>query len=330
MWMNRLRSDFHLAILVLFGSITVLGVMPFAVYRFLSGQTLIGVVDVVIVSCIGAAPVYAWRTGRTAGASMFAAIAYSIGCVAVSHLAGLPGVLWVYPVLVANFLLVGRRSALAISAIAIAAIAASDAALAGILQKAMFIATSAVVSAFSFVFASRAEAQRTQLEAIAMRDPLTGAINRRGMDAELRIAMGSSLRSGTPLGLLVFDLDHFKQVNDSFGHDAGDEVLVQVADLVRGSTRMDDRFFRLGGEEFGLLLPGANAAALRNVAEKLRLAVEREVQCHGRSITISIGAAPYRPGEAAGDWLTRADAAMYEAKRNGRNCTVVRDYVEPN
>ncbi|TYT24877.1 GGDEF domain-containing protein [Luteimonas viscosa] len=320
---TRLKGDFHLAIVVMFGTITVLGITPFAFFRFMVGQRAIGILDMLIVSGIAAGSVYAWRTGRTVGAANFMSVTYSIGCIAVAHLAGLPGVLWVYPVLVANFLLVGRWPALLISTLAVAAITASDAALASNLQKVMFVTTSVVMSLFSFVFASRAELQRSQLEAIAVQDPLTGAINRRGMQAELEIAIASSIRSGIPLGFLIFDLDRFKQVNDSFGHEAGDDVLVQVAELVRRSTRVNDRFFRLGGEEFGLLLPGANTGALWSIAEKLRMAVDGEVQCRGRGITISIGAAPFRPGESATDWLARADAAMYRAKRSGRNCTVI-------
>jgi diguanylate cyclase len=145
MWKTRLRTDFHLAIIVLFGTITVLGVTPFAIYRFWNGQPIVGTVDMVIVLFIGVSTLYAWRTGRSAGAAIVASIAYSIGCIAVAHLAGLSGVLWVYPVLVANFLLVDRRLALTISALAILTIAASDAALASVLHKTMFVATSLVV-----------------------------------------------------------------------------------------------------------------------------------------------------------------------------------------
>jgi diguanylate cyclase (GGDEF)-like protein len=321
---ERLRSDFHLALITLFAVITVLGVTPFAIRRFVQGQVLAGAVDMLILLCICAGSAYAWRTGRTAGPAIFLAASYSIGCVAIAHIADFAGVLWVYPVLVANFMLSGRAPALLVSAAAIAGIALSDTALPELTHKLAFTATGAVVSLFSFVFASRTAVQRAQLESMALRDPLTGAGNRRGMEAELKIAMASSLRSGVPLGLLVFDIDHFKQVNDSLGHDAGDEVLVQIADVVRGLTRLGDRFFRMGGEEFVLLLPGATAAVLLEIAEKLRLAVEGGVQCRGRRITISIGATAFAPGENPGEWLARADAAMYEAKRSGRNRTVVR------
>src|SRR5690606_22482194 len=113
------------------------------------------------------------------------------------------------------------------------------------------------------------------------------------------------------------------RVNDSVGHEAGDQVLRAIAALVQARTRAQDRFYRLGGEEFGLLLPSTGPDALREVAEKLRQAVEREVQCGGIPVTISLGAAPFRPSETAAEWLSRADAAMYEAKRSGRNRTVM-------
>src|SRR5690606_18793989 len=109
----------------------------------------------------------------------------------------------------------------------------------------------------------------------------------------------------------------------TYGHLAGDDVLRQLADLVRANTRMADRFFRIGGEEFSLLLPGATAASLHDIGEKLRMAVEREIKCGGRPVTMSVGAAPFRVGESAAQWLARADAAMYEAKRQGRNRTVM-------
>ena len=323
MWKERITADFHLATVVMFGAITVLGVTPFAVYRFIAGQPLAGSIDLLIVACISAGAVHAWRTGRTTGAATFLAVSYSIGCILIAHVAGLAGALWLYPVLVANFLLVRRGPALAISVLAITGVALSDPALGTAVLKMGFIATAVVVSLFSFVFASRAAVQRSQLQAIAMRDPLTGAGNRRGMEAELQIAMASSIRNGLPLGLLVFDLDHFKQINDSFGHEAGDDVLVQVADLVRANTRMDDRFFRVGGEEFVLLLPGATADSLRDIAGKLRNAVEREVKVQGRAVTVSVGATPFHPADSPAGWLARADAAMYEAKRTGRNRTVV-------
>lgn len=323
MWIDRFRHDSRLSLVVMFGAIAIVGIAPFAVFRFIEGRPLLGTLDLLLIASIAIGSVQAVRSSRPERASLFLAVAYSIGCIAVARFTGLAGLLWAYPVLVANFMLVRGSHAMTVSALMIAALAASDAELATTLDKAIFVATSLVVSLFAFVFASRTERQRAQLESLALHDPLTGASNRRGMQAELEVAIEASERSGEPLALFVFDLDHFKQVNDSLGHDAGDRVLVQVADLVRRATRPGDRFYRLGGEEFGLLVPGASPESLPAIAEKLRAAVERNVRCGGRPVTISVGATPYCSGEAPSNWQRRADAAMYRAKRAGRNRSVV-------
>lgn len=324
MLVQRLRADFKLAVVMLFGIITILGVTPFAIYRFASGAPLVGAIDLAIVLSISVGVGYAWRTGRTGGTTLFLAIIYTVGCVAVAHLIGVAGVLWTYPVLLANFLLARSSYAVAVSALAVLGVATCDLLLANPAHQVVFIATAFVVSLFAYVFASRTEMQRLQLEAVAAHDPLTGAYNRRGMGAELTIAMAGSIRTRSPLGLLVFDLDRFKLVNDRYGHEAGDLVLVRIADLVRGSTRIGDRFFRLGGEEFGLLVPGVDSGSLAAVAETLRAAVEQEIHCGDQPVTISIGATLFIPGESAADLLARADEAMYQAKREGRNRVVCR------
>lgn len=323
MWKERIKADFHLGIVLLFGTITVLVVGPFSARRFLVEEPLAGILGLLIMSCIAGGTAYAWRTGRTQGASNFIAATYCVFCMAIVHLVQPSGVLWVFPVLVANFLLVSRTRALLLSSAVIAGVMLGDDDLATPLDQLTFLATALMVSMFSFVFASRTEVQRARLEAIALRDPLTGASNRRGLDSELGIAMAASMRSGEPLGLLVFDIDRFKRVNDRFGHEAGDHVLRAMAALVHAKTRTQDRFFRLGGEEFALLLPGTGTDALHDVAEKLRQAVEAEVRSQAGPVTISLGAASFRPGDSPAEWLSRADAAMYEAKRSGRNRTVM-------
>lgn len=320
---HRLMADFHLGVLVMFGTITVLGITPFAIHRYLTGQYLVALLDALIIASIGATTLYALVTGRSRGAAVFVAVAYSVGASAVVHLAGWAGLLWVYATVVANFLLVGRATALLLTVLTLLAAVSSDTLQDDTALRATFVATATVVGLFSLVFATRAERQRSRLEAMALHDPLTGASNRRGMETELAAYMSASRRNATPLALLVFDIDRFKRINDEFGHDAGDQVLVQLAEIVRANTRGEDRFSRLGGEEFGLLLPGADAGAAQAAAEKLRLAVERDLRCQGRQITISLGVAVHQPGESAADWMARADAAMYEAKRGGRNRTVL-------
>lgn len=323
MWMNKLRQDFHLALIVMFGAVLNMMVLPFAVYRFYDGQLLGGTIDVFIVVCVNIGVWRAYRHGSTARVALFLAATSSIGCVAVAYVPGGPGPLWFYAVILTNFLLVERTRAAIISGLGIVVIAASSSALSDMAVKASFMGSSVLVCAFAYIYVWRNDLQRKQLESLALHDPLTGASNRRGLHAAVEIAIAASLRSGKLLGLIIFDLDHFKKINDRYGHDTGDNVLVQIASVVRKTKRMSDRFFRLGGEEFALLVPDTSCSGLHNVAEKLRLAIEQEIRCGDVPVTASFGASILRKGESPGIWQARADAAMYRAKHEGRNRTFI-------
>lgn len=156
----------------------------------------------------------------------------------------------------------------------------------------------------------------------AMRDPLTDTGNRIAMDQILQREVDLAKRNLQPLSLLMLDLDHFKQVNDTYGHSAGDEVLKAVAGTIKHLLRNVDMVFRYGGEEFLVLLSGTPAEAANMVGERLRQAVE-DLQCvaEGQAIelSISIGCASLLPSETVESLLRRADDALYAAKRNGRN-----------
>ena len=318
----RPTADIRLTLILVFGVLTVLAITPFALYRFVHEQMLAGLVDVLIQCAIGAVALYAWRGGDLDRAGWLVSIFNSIGCVVVGELVGLPGVLWLYPVLLANFLLATRRTAVLISGLAIGFLAFNEA-LGTVANAFCFVITAAMVCVFAYIFADRADVQRRVLETLATRDPLTGAINRRGLEREVELAMQASSRDGSPVGLAVLDLDGFKQVNDLNGHEAGDAVLRAFARLVRGCIRKSDNLFRLGGDEFALVVPGADVDTLQRVMEAVRQTVEEELSFGEQKVTVSIGAAALLPGEAMPDWLHRADTAMYLAKHEGCNRVVV-------
>lgn len=157
-------------------------------------------------------------------------------------------------------------------------------------------------------------------------DPLTGLLNRRGLSAEAEIERQRFIRQREPLGLMMADIDHFKQFNDRYGHACGDKVLAEVAAEFRNHIRDVDRISRWGGEEFVLLFPGTDSEGLKNIAEKLRQCIEHfEVEYDGRllNITMTFGAASYLASETIDECLARADAALYEGKENGRNQVVI-------
>ncbi len=162
-----------------------------------------------------------------------------------------------------------------------------------------------------------------KLELASITDPLTELPNRRHAMDRLRQEFQGARASDKPLSLLMIDIDRFKQVNDTYGHDAGDAVLQGTARVLRRSLRRMDLVCRLGGEEFVVLCPGADAGIGMRIAERLRTAVEGETITYGQTslrVTISTGVATLQPGDATPeDALRRADKSMYAAKQAGRN-----------
>jgi len=156
---------------------------------------------------------------------------------------------------------------------------------------------------------------------LAETDPLTGLVNRRRAMAEADRAALASTREGVPLALVLFDIDHFKSINDCFGHPTGDAVLVRVAEIAREVLRSGELVGRIGGEEFLCVLPGATAGAARACAERLRHAIAaRSASTDLPGVTVSAGYASWRRGDSALSLFARADAALYEAKHAGRDC----------
>ncbi|WP_043711712.1 GGDEF domain-containing protein [Novilysobacter defluvii] len=317
----RLSADFRFGLMVVFGGLAVVAITPFVVYRFATGNHLAAVIDIGIQVAIVSIVAYAWRSGNMDRAGLLAAMCMSGACVAVGLVAGLAGALWLYPVLVANFLLTSRGPAIVISAAAVGTLAFSEG-LGGWPTFGSFAVSAMLLCGFAYLFSSHSDEQRRRLERLAGHDPLTGALNRRGMQRELEAAIEAGRRD-VPCALAVLDLDHFKQVNDRHGHQAGDAVLVRFAEVVEAATRRSDRLFRTGGEEFVLLLPGAEADILAHVGSILVRTVAAEVRCGDDPVTVSVGITPLLRGDDAIRWLRRADRAMYRAKRDGRNRVVV-------
>jgi len=157
------------------------------------------------------------------------------------------------------------------------------------------------------------------LQTLATTDALTQIFNRRKFDEMLARETARAGRYAQPFSLILFDIDHFKQLNDRFGHQAGDAALSQLAGRVVPAIRASDIFARWGGEEFVILVPGATAENARLLAEKLRSEIEHGEFAPVGQLTCSFGVAEFRKGDSADDLLRRADQALYRAKQGGRN-----------
>jgi diguanylate cyclase (GGDEF)-like protein/hemerythrin-like metal-binding protein len=161
-----------------------------------------------------------------------------------------------------------------------------------------------------------------QVEQAASTDRLTGAWNRRRFEEAVTPEIALAHRRREPLALLMFDLDHFKRVNDTFGHGAGDAVLAGTAQAVREHLRLSDSLVRWGGEEFLVMAPATRLEGAMGLAEKLRASVAAMEFPGVGHVTMSLGVSEYALGESLGEWIDRTDKALYRAKSEGRNCAV--------
>ncbi|WP_341352869.1 GGDEF domain-containing protein [Marinobacter halodurans] len=289
-----------------------------------------GLTDLVILVSICAAVVYAWLTGDNRRAGFCLAMFTCTGGVMVATLLGDVGLFWLYPAMVTSFFLTVPFVAVVVNSLAVVALVIEDVAFDSHEQMLSFVTTCVVVSSCAYIFARRNEHQRERLERLATHDPLTGVKNRRAMEEELQAAVANYSRNRMPYALIIFDLDHFKRINDGFGHARGDEALVECAELIRRCTRKSDQLFRFGGEEFVLLMPGVRESGIRAVAENLRHKVASELLTPAGPITASFGVSCLDGTDDAESWLARADEALYEAKSLGRNRVVIRPSpVEP-
>jgi diguanylate cyclase (GGDEF)-like protein len=177
--------------------------------------------------------------------------------------------------------------------------------------------------------ASRATATAAEMRGMAYRDELTGVANRRRLVEELGHQAGR-VGAGSPVSVIFFDLDHFKDVNDTLGHDVGDRAICVAADIAMRAVRDGDLVARLGGEEFVIVAPGTGRADAVRLAERLRRALPGEqAAAVGAPITASFGVTELRPGEAPTEVLRRADARMYAAKHGGRDRVESVEPAEP-
>lgn len=325
---ERLKKDFQLSIISAMGLFAMVAITPYAIYRLLQGNWLVGIVDTVMVLFSLVAVAVAWRTGDTVKPGIGIAIIVSIGVVPVAINLGVNGLFWVYVVVLFNFFMVTPAKAVLLILLVLTALATHALALPGRVfasdyQMLSFLVTSLTASGFAFIFATRMRNQRDQLQLLVTLDPLTGAGNRRSMDNELRTAIAAKRRHRTGYAVLIMDLDHFKRVNDQFGHPAGDRVLVDFVQLIRAASRQEDRLFRLGGEEFLLLLPNTDTAGLQAIAKKMQDLVAAQLRSPGEAVTVSQGGAVLRHDETVENWLKRADEHLYLAKSTGRNRAVI-------
>lgn len=156
-----------------------------------------------------------------------------------------------------------------------------------------------------------------KLEKLAALDMLTGAYNRRKFENFVKLSVDKKKKYGSPFSIIMFDIDHFKQVNDRYGHKKGDQILKEISAIVKRTLRDTDKLFRWGGEEFIILLPDITLKNAYKVAEKVRESIERKLKA--TKVTVSLGVGEYETGDSIDHFVSCVDNALLKAKTNGRN-----------
>lgn len=300
-------------------------ISPFAVLNFYEGDVLLGVAISALIVCfsLDGFAIHYKRRPPIPFTYLLIPTVLAIGLSLLQH--GLHGALWCYPGVLLCYFVLSRRWAI-VSSLALLAIAAPMVLLSlGTDIALRFVVSLALTIVVVYIITDVIRELQEELLSQAITDPLTGAYNRRQMEFALDEALERHQRTAAPASILLLDIDHFKNINDTFGHDSGDSVLKQLVLLIKNRTRKLDRIFRAGGEEFLLFLPDTPAAAAMIQAENLRTRIADTPLLKHRQVTVSIGVAQCQKDMSPETWIKIADNALYQAKNTGRNRAVLGD-----
>lgn len=244
--------------------------------------------------------------------------------VATIHLKGANNVAWVYPALSTTFYLLPPVIAATVSLVSLSIVVVLIYESVNAVFLLTFLISAAATLAFLYAFSSRTQKQALFLEKLATSDSLTEVGNRRSLEEKLlEITQRIGRAPEQTSSLIIFDIDHFKRINDTHGHGCGDIVLRDFAKAIESRIRATDYLYRIGGEEFVLVLENTSLFKASSLAKELTKAIEHAKWSKADlSITTSAGVAQYNGNESSYQWLERADNALYKAKQNGRNQSV--------
>lgn len=291
--------------------------IPAQLYHFYLGNTSIALALLGMTLSFGFGLWNIQRAGVTPRNSLLLGMMLTVVISGLVYVVEGPALLWLYPLAVANYVILPARRALVLNLCAVAL--ALPAVLSDTGLAVRFFPSMLLVSLFLHIFSLQLNARSQLVHQLITQDKLTSAGNRRALDDLMEHIQNRPQGQTTPIAMLMLDLDHFKAINDTHGHQEGDKVLQAFSSLIAGRLRRGDHLFRFGGEEFVVVLEGADMDGAMRAAEDFRQRVAEARLGPTGDLTVSIGVATLGPGEFIDVWITRADAALYEAKRLGRN-----------
>lgn len=317
------RRSIEMTVMNYCGITTVVVVTGFVIYRFFTGDSSGATINAVIVALLTSVLLLGRVSRFRQTALILFGFIISLSCLLSAMLVSPNGLLWTLLVLWINFLVLPRGLAIGCNIIIVLTLTASFTLFDSLLHQISWATVAVLISGFGLVFTNQLREQRRMLSELATLDPLTGAGNRRLMQHELEKAVAERRRGRRPATLMVLDLDHFKHINDQHGHEAGDRVLSEFVEALHEALRTEDGLYRLGGEEFVVLLRDMDGDTAQTKLGDLHSRLSGKVQGPDSPLHFSAGAAVLKDAENWSKWLARADRALYEAKRAGRNRLII-------
>ncbi len=294
--------------------------LPLAIDSLLNGRHVIAFFNLLVILILAFDAVYMHYRGSFPIAPSLAFIALILNiCVSMLE-QDLLGILWIYPTTVLLFFVLTRKVANILSALSVLLITGLAYYSRQPLQETSIVIASMLLTIlFANIIVKTIVNLQNRLRDISIIDDLTGAYNRRHLNDSLETALARLKRYDNTISLVLLDIDHFKRINDTLGHSAGDQVLKNIVNIIWTSLRSMDMVFRYGGEEFIVLLPEITLNNAQQVAEKLRSRIQNTDIIDHQHVTISAGVAQISAKETVDNLLKRVDDALYKAKNSGRN-----------
>jgi diguanylate cyclase (GGDEF)-like protein len=306
-------------VLLFICAFAIVTITPFIFIRVSNQDWPIAIVDTFIVIGLITCFIFFYKTRQVHTANMVLALFAATAVIATTYIKGISQVYWVYPSMVSAYYLVPPKKAIVISAVSLILLSFILYDQVDLVNFLAIFSSITLTTSFAFVFAHLTEKKHKQLESLATIDALTSVGNRRSLDNKLAEITLAQQRKQIQMSLILIDIDHFKKVNDEFGHAIGDEILIRVSSLIGKNTRALDSLYRYGGEEFIVVPLYIELEKAVVLAEKLRSVIESSDLLPNSPVTISLGVAQYHQNETVESWISRADSALYKAKKSGRN-----------
>lgn len=301
---------------------------PFFIYNFAAGNYFLGaaILALTLVFFLNFYALHRHRKPPIPFEILLFPAAIAIGLSITRQ--GVYGTYWCYPLLLYFYFVLSRRTANLCGIALLIVVTIIVFQYIGLEVMVRFAVSLSLLIVMANIIVGAIDSLHRQLLEQTIKDPLTGAFNRRYMELRLNDAIVFKKRKANSTSILMIDIDHFKSVNDGLGHAAGDKVLKEIVRIINEHTRQFDKFFRIGGEEFLLFLTETDEKKAMIVAEHTRRLIAESTMLEDRNVTVSIGVSELRSGETLDEWIKSADDALYRAKAEGRNRVVSRNSVE--